>query len=220
MMNTNQLLFNTNLQQQQYLQQMQQANQFNMMNTNTVNTNAMNMNTGFALPNPTSAPIPFNTMANMFATGTPNNNMYATGVNALGTSGFNTMTNANQSMNIGMGTGITMNPTMGQATINASMPATNNPNFQINSNFQTGNINLNQLYQTNQMGLGVTPPVQNTQMSITELTSLTTSTQPQQHSGLMFPTTAAIPTQSTGITFNTTVPAQTGSASKDIFDMM
>jgi hypothetical protein len=57
-------------------------------------------------------------------------------------------------------------------------------------------------------------------MSIAELTSLTTSTQPQQHSGLMFPTTAAIPTQSAGITFNTTVPAQTGSASKDIFDMM
>jgi hypothetical protein len=119
------------------------------------------MNTGFASTNPTSAPIPFNTMANMFATGTPNN-IYVTGVNTLGTGGFNTLTNNSQSMNIGMGTSITMNPTMGQATINTSMPTTNNPNFQINSNFQTGNINLNQLYQTNQMGLGVTPPVQNT----------------------------------------------------------
>jgi alpha-tubulin suppressor-like RCC1 family protein len=138
MMNTNQLLFNTNLQQQQYLQQMQHANQFNAMTS-----------------------LPFNTISNigmgqnnMFATGTPNN-IYATGVNTLGMTGFNPI-------NFGIGSGITMNPTMGQATVNTSLPVTSNPNFQINPSFQTGNINLNQLYQTNQMGLTVTPTVQNT----------------------------------------------------------
>jgi hypothetical protein len=157
MMNTNQLLFNTNLQQQQYLQQMQHANQFNAMNNN----NVVNTNTGFTLPSAPSTSLPFITISNigmgqnnMFATGTPNN-IYATGVNTLGMTGFNPI-------NFGIGSGITMNPTMGQATVNTSLPVTSNPNFQINPSFQTGNINLNQLYQTNQMGLTVTPTVQNT----------------------------------------------------------
>lgn len=187
-MNTNQLLFNTALHQQQAM---------GPVNTTMINTSALNT-TGTS-NSPPQGTLPFNTMANLFAT----SSTVPTGVNM----GMVPNMGMNTSVNI-MGT----NPTATLPT--NAFPTMSNPNYQINTGFQTGGLNLNQLYQTNQM-LGtaqIMQPTQQAQPNIADLTSLTGMT----HTGQMFPTTVPAASQVANVGFNTTVPT----GNKDIFDLM
>lgn len=188
MMNTNQLLFNTALHQQQL--QPQQIG----MNISTPATNS-----------PPSTGVPFNTMANLFATSNPT---VPTGI---------TM-NTPAPMMMNTTTILGTNPT---GTLPTNPYPTNsgmNPNFQINSGFQTGTLNLNQLYQTNQMNMMPmqaahvnTMTAQPTNATIADLTSLN-----DLRSGQMFPTTTVNSMTAPTVGFNTTVPT----TNKDIFDLM
>lgn len=188
MMNTNQLLFSTAVhQQQQYTQPQQTAGSFPTTSAGNQPLGAPTAITGTSLP--------FNTglgLNQMFATGVPNTG-FATGISAINPPSFPVIT---------MNTGMANNVNTGAPT------STGNPNFQVGAGYQTGNINLNQLYQT-----GVQQ-----QPTFGELTSLTTSSQQQQHAGMMFQTTANTTPTNFGNAFNTTVPAT--AANKDIFDLM
>lgn len=177
-MNTNQLLFNTNLQQQQ--QYMQQTNTPSASSGGLLDLTAGST----SLPYATSS----NVGANMFATGTPANN-YGTG--------FGIGPNLGNQINVNV---------LGTPAVAAQQQV--NPNYQLNAGFQTGALNINQLYQTNQMG-----GAGSQQQSIHELTSL--SSQPQHQMG-MFQT--GVPTVPAGsgpaVGFSTTVP------NNSIFDLI
>lgn len=171
-MNTNQLLFNTNLHQQQAAQQ----GSFN------INSQASNPGIGLTM----GQSLPFNTMGQpqtMFTTGINTQN-YVTGMPSLG-----------------------VNPTT-QSLAGMELIQQTNPNYQINAGYQTGSMNLNQLYQTNQaqMGIGIGQ----------QLPTVEQKTQQLQHAGLMFPTGVANPTVAPSVGFNTTVNTQ----GKDLFDLM
>lgn len=205
MMNTNQLLFNTAVQQQSYAQsQIPAVGGFGTM-TNTSANQLLGTPATTSVANVTSASLPFNTglgLNQMFATGVPGAG-FATGVSAINAPAFPV------TMNTGMGVpGMNLDAGI---TMNTGVNTMNNPNFQVGSGFQTGSINLNQLYQT-QAGTSQQP---NVAASIAELTSLTTSSQ-QKNPGLTFATTAGGAQQPVSGAFNTTVPA----ANKDIFDLM
>lgn len=211
MMNTNQLLFNTNLQQQAYFQQQQKQQ-------GVLNTGAQNSGLGGLDLTAGSTSLPYNTSANlgqmnMFATGT-NPTSYATGVN-MGAANFG----------LGGLTNLSAQPQSATGSLNLLGPAVatqpTNVNYQLNTGFQTGAMNLNQLYQTNQ-GVNVN---MNPQQSIHDLTNLTTSTQQQvpqpMHQMGMFQT--GLPNANTSVPsmgFNTTVPTNPTNNSANILDLM
>ena len=195
MMNTNQLLFSTTVNQQQYTQQQYAQQQYAQQQAvGGFATGTANSLLGAPITAQTAATLPFNTglgLNQMFATGVPNAG-FATGISAINAPSFPV------TMNTGMG-----NPSANTSAANNTV----NPNFQIGAGFQTGQINLNQLYQTG---------VQQQPSAFADLTSMTTSSQ-QQHAGMMFQTTTNPTATTIGSTFNTTVPSATN---KDLFDLL